>query len=583
MSALLDDRRTSSSPARLAVAAVALALLAGLVYSNSLRNPFVYDDLRVARGIPPLHGLTDILSTVTRDFTRPIIALSYAIDATLWGPEPLGYHVTSLFLHLCNVVLVLFVSRAIATDAARRDATAPAPDPAFAAIVAAGIFAMHPLMTEAVGYISGRSEVLCATAFLLSFLSARKWMLDGGRTWWALAVVLWLLALGTKEVAVALPLVFYAYDRLLIDGSAVAAKRRVERLHLPLLTAIAILGGARLAVLALIEYPGDFRPDVRYAFVQLDVLLQYLALLVWPVGQTIYHGEPQVIGPYWWRAAVDVALVIGLVAAAVWIARKNRVLPLYAIWFATLVLPSSVLYLLGIGEAMAEHRVYLASAGVFMAAGWGAAWVALRLTTRGQRLMFQLLIVILGMHLAARTIIRNDVWRDPVTLWTEAIREAPREWLPRMALADVHREANRCEDAVPHYREGVALGGGDKAAYVKLAGCLMQLQRLEEARAVFTTLSNTEPDAADGPLGLALVAVISGSGDARASLREALTREPASIAARMLLASVYEKDEPAEALRLCREVRKMAASTDGVEACIARAAAALEARRSKTP
>src|SRR6476660_9544832 len=106
-----------------------------------------------------------------------------------------------------------------------------AADPVIVAMTASLLFAVHPMMTEAVGYISGRSEVLCATFFLLALLCARRWMREGGVASWLASVGLWIAALLTKEIAMALPVVLLCYDRLILRGTAVERRRRLLRFH----------------------------------------------------------------------------------------------------------------------------------------------------------------------------------------------------------------------------------------------------------------------------------------------------------------------------------------------------------------
>src|SRR5207249_190081 len=125
-------------------------------------------------------------------------------------PGPFGFHLTNVLLHMANVVLLFVLAHRLAEDRLRRKSTT-APNPDVVALTAAVLFAVHPMMTEAVGYISGRSEVLCGTFFLVAFLYARGWMLGGPKSWWLLTVALWVAAVASKEIGVVLPFVLLAY------------------------------------------------------------------------------------------------------------------------------------------------------------------------------------------------------------------------------------------------------------------------------------------------------------------------------------------------------------------------------------
>ena len=140
------------------------ALLGGVVYLNALHNPFVYDDHHTVVQNPSIASVTDVRAVVLGAVTRPIVNFSYALDRAVWGAGPFGFHVTNVLLHMLNVVLLFQLAR-------RFEKGRP-----LVAFAAAMLLAVHPMMTEAVGYISGRSEVLCATFFMLAIMSGRRWL-----------------------------------------------------------------------------------------------------------------------------------------------------------------------------------------------------------------------------------------------------------------------------------------------------------------------------------------------------------------------------------------------------------------------
>ena len=144
---------------------LAVALLAGIVYVNGLRNPFVYDDFHTVQTnasiVPPI----TVRGIVLHDVKRPIVNASYALDRSFWGPSPFGFHLTNVALHVLNTLLLFQLAIALFAGASteRREAH-------WGAFGAAALFAVHPMMTEAVGYISGRSELICATFLLAALL-----------------------------------------------------------------------------------------------------------------------------------------------------------------------------------------------------------------------------------------------------------------------------------------------------------------------------------------------------------------------------------------------------------------------------
>src|SRR5215467_10675448 len=195
---------------RAIIAGGAAAAMAVLVYANALHNRFVYDDYHTVIENESIRSLANLRAIFWHDVTRPIVNFSYAVDRALWGPAPFGFHLTSVLLHALNVVLLFALARRVRLDVI----------PAFAA---AALLAVHPMMTEAVGYVSGRSEVLCAAFLLIALLCANRWLYGPeerrGR-WLGLSLAAWAAALMTKETAAMFPFVLVLYD--------VSAFRRME-------------------------------------------------------------------------------------------------------------------------------------------------------------------------------------------------------------------------------------------------------------------------------------------------------------------------------------------------------------------
>lgn len=259
------------------------ALAAVLVYLNALHNLFVYDDHRLIVENVSIQHAFDIKAIVLHEVTRPLVNVSYALDHALWGPSPFGYHLTNLLLHALNVILFFGLACSIVADWQRRRTPAAVPiRPETAATAAAVLFAVHPLMTEAVGYASGRSELLCAAFFLLAFASARRWLIGGGRSWWWLTFLAWVPALASKEIAIVLPVAVALYDRLVLRPGAAGGGQSRLPLHVPLAAIALLAAAARLLILTRLEYPARLEVHWPYVLLELDVARRYLTMLFVP-------------------------------------------------------------------------------------------------------------------------------------------------------------------------------------------------------------------------------------------------------------------------------------------------------------
>jgi tetratricopeptide (TPR) repeat protein len=552
------------------LAALSLAVIGWAVYINSLTNPFVYDDYRLIIENAALEHPGNLWGVVWHDITRPVANLSYALDVAVWGFRPLGFHITSVLLHAINILLVFLLGRAVDADTRADAGTATSGRPCTLAITAAALFAVHPMLSQAVGYVSARADLLCATFVLSGFLSTRRYLLEGRAIWGVLAFALWLLSLGSKEVGAMLPGVLLVYHGLLLPAGV--SRRRAGSLYLPMLALVVLAVSLRVWVLRQVEYQSA-PLDWRLVPVALDAAVRYLGLLLWPSGQTIFHALTAIDSWLDPRAWLAVVLLTATAALGWWLRRVDRVVPFGLAWFALFILPSSVLFVLGRGEALAEHRVYLPSIGLFLAVGALLAAV-LRLTrvhAPALRWLIVALMTVLVLQLGARTLVRNAIWSNPVGLWQESIARSPDHWLPRMMLAETLRLRQGCEAAVPEYEASIRLRPQETFAFTKLGACLTDLKRYDEAAAVFTALAQTAPRSAEGPTGLAIVAMMQGHPEqSRTQLLAAIERDPSAVVPRQLLATLEEPGNPGTALRLCREIRQLAPATPGNDACIQR-------------
>jgi hypothetical protein len=570
-------------------------ICSALLYLNALDNPYVYDDVRMVLDNPSLGDVRDLRTIVYREITRPIVNLSYALDTAIWrtpGADAAsdlrllaGLHLTNILLHTANVLLLFLLARRVVEDrmAAGRHVAGNGKASVTAFVAAAG-FGMHPMMTESVGYISGRAEMLCALFFLLALLAGRRWLRGGGRPWLAGAFGLWVAALLSKEVAAMWPLILLAYDRLILQSDPERSRRRWRRVLGPLLGLTVALGLARVAVLVFVENPDEAVVIWQHAFVEIEVIFRYVGLLVWPVGQTIFHQVGQATWPPSLLLLLATAWLALWVAAAVRLRASHGALSFGMFWFLLLLLPSSALVVLNLGEPMAEHRVYLASAGFFLVLGLLVARLWAFLDTRTPERRVGLRVVLAGYLtvLGGLTVQRNEVWADPLALWAESARRAPDIWVPHVMMGGILQERGAQHEAAAAFRRAIALRHDEPIAHARLGLVLAELGRLDEAREAFAHALRLDPDSPIGHNGLGAIAILSGRhDDARRHYEEALARRPDDVAARQSLALLHETvwHNPAEAVRLCEEVRRIAPATPGIDACIERNRARLPADR----
>jgi len=535
------DRFTDRQTAVLA-AGVA-AVLAAAVYLNALDNPFVFDDDLEILQNPSIEHLTNFLFVFRFSITRPVVNFSYALDYALWGGRSaFGYHVTNLFLHVLNVVLLFALARYRARDRGQPGPGASSAGPTLTAFTVASVFAVHPLLTEAVGYVSSRSDLLCASFFLTSMLCFRRAFVGSGARWLAGGLAAFVLAMGTKETAAMLPFVLLAYDGLVLRNVG-STKARVWPVHLTLVISVLAAGIGRVWLYLAVEHPDATRFQWQNVLVVLHVVARYLTLLVAPVSQSLIPAVYPILTFSDSRAVAAVGLIALMSTIAVLEHRREPLVTFGIVWFLVLLLPSSLLVLVADkGAPMAEHRVYLASCGFFMAVGALVARLAGSEETTANRRRRPALVVALCAVLAVLsglTVSRNRVWADPVRLWADAVEKAPRTWEAVYGLADAYRTTGDQTAAEATYQRAIALRPGLVKGYLGLAGSLLDTGRVEQASEV---------------------------------LRLAIARVPSDTKARLLLAALDEESlhDPGGALRLCQEVLAFVPAMAEARECVRR-------------
>lgn len=544
---MASSTKTPPTEARAHLAALATVLAAaGLVYGNTLDVPFTFDDdLHLVEGAARSVGeALRSCSTQNRCVGFATFSANYAFD----GLEVRGYHLVNLAIHALAGLLVYALGVLLAKTPRLVCSFEGLARPV--ALGAALLFVVHPLQTMAVTYVVQRFASLGALFFLAAVTAWLAARLSAGpplrRTLlFALSLGAAVLAMKTKENSVTLPVALALIELVFFEGRAWPRLARLVPWALTIALPLAVtLGGGGGLDSALRSNTGQGR--LAYAATQLTVIPAYLRLLVWPVGQSIDHHPPLLDTP--WHAAPlsGAGLLVFLLVLAAWLVRRppgdRRGLVLVGfglLWFfLTLSVESS---LLPIKDVMVEHRLYLPSAGLFLAAATAWALVVDRLRASwalgGPVGVALAAVLIAGLAVAARA--RNEVWRDEPRLWRGAIALAPDAWRPHGNLGKALLERGRCAEALEHLERAHR---GDQTALeplLNLGLCHATLGHRAQAVHQFELAAALDPRDGRAPAQLARLA--SEDGDlvtARTQYERALALTPGAAEVRVALGAV---------------------------------------------
>lgn len=506
-----------------------IALVAAvMLYRPALHGPFLFDDL----SLPFSLTLGESPLSVWLSGVRPVLMFSYWLNHQL-SPSPFGYHVVNVMIHACNMALIFAIlSRLLLLAGWTPKRTR------VAAAVGAAVFLAHPLATESVSYIAGRSESLGAF-FVLAAYALFLYRREQEIRWRDAAAILALFALGvaTKENMVA-----FAGILLLTDWIFPRATSR--RLYLVLAPGALL---AIIAVLRMLTHGGNAGFSMReftwyqYSFTQARAIFAYIRLAVLPLGQSVDHDFPisyTILQHGAWMYAS--ALVVLIALAVLWRRRYALAcfgLLMFLIWLA----PTSSI--IPIADPFVERRMYLPMVGLILIAcdvlsrlrlsppiAWSAASVVL-------------------LTLTVLTWDRNTLWGRPEELLASAAQQAVQNPRPVANLTETLIANNHCQDALPWLERADRLLPRNYVIEASWGRALECIGRREEALARLTAAAALYPN---WKL-FELIGLLDGEMDrmeaAGEALRTAIAMEPRAGSPHRSLALWYEaRHDPAAAM-----------------------------------
>jgi tetratricopeptide (TPR) repeat protein len=437
-----------------------------IVYANCLGNGYAYDDDVLVNFNPMIESLRNIPEIFRKGFWeqytgqgsaryRPLFFVSLALEYALWGYHAWGYHLTNVLMHGVNSVLLFVLARRYGVG--RMEAG-----------IAAVIFAVHPVHTEAVANITGRLEVMGTLFCGLTWL---VWKGKSGVTeWWraGLAVVFFLCALLTKEN-------FAVFPAVMLLADVLATRDRTtwgERFKGILPYAVFSLG--LLAYLGLRRLSGEaYNAPVptQFAMGKLTFLercwtmagasLEWYRLMIvgYPLRPIYDHFNlPTLRGPNL-RSIIGLVVLGGIVVWAI-ISWKKRPVVTFGIgmWFILLSIVSNIIF--PISVFLAERWLYFPLAGYCLVVGFALHWMARRFRVGAAQFSGETIAAGIGISLligyAGGTIYRNPDWNSSLSLFLRMTETDPGHpegfyWVGTIIAAQSPKAA------IPYLEQTVAL------------------------------------------------------------------------------------------------------------------------------
>jgi len=437
---------------------IVIAALTLITYANAVDNEFLSDDIRAIVNNQNITDFNSYVSFKNFHFIRPLI---YYIIVQVFGRNPVPFHLLNISFHLGTALTVYLLISLLHNKQT--------------AFFSSLLFGVHPILTEAVTWISGNPYILYTFFALLSFLffifSYKK------KYFIYLSILSFLTAYNCMERAISLPFILISF---IIFWPKIKLNRQLK----PLFIGLVVIG------LGLTAYTVRFIPQrlhsLKTNFYQNPQMLnpleqiptavgKYLELIVWPKQLTLYHSEINLINQ---RQFIIKAVEFGIFfAVGIYFFFKNKKI---FFWFTFIGLAlGPMLTPFGISWLVAERYVYFASIGFFTL--FALLIDYLNKIPKLNKIPFTVFITIIIPLLSLRTIVRNNVWQNQDRLWLSAAKYSPHSSQNQNNLGDLYARHGNFEKSIFHFQKAIEIRPGYADAYHNMANIYWRLNQTDIA------------------------------------------------------------------------------------------------------
>jgi tetratricopeptide (TPR) repeat protein len=483
------------------------AVLVFFIYSNTLGAPFTFDDTFRIQNNPHIRltqltpgGLAEA-GFESGNSLRPIPYITFALNYYFQQYDVWGYHLVNILIHIITGIFLYFLVKNtlnLPTLRSKYETYKWLP------LLTTLIWIVHPLHTQSVTYIVQRMNSMAAMFYVLSlylYIKARiaekrikKWTL------FSACVISGLLALGSKQNAVTLPLYIVLYEWYFFQDLSKSWVRQNLKYFVGIVVLIGLiafiyLGANPLERLSAIrDFANKEFTFTERVLTQFRVVIYYISLLIFPHPSRLnldydFPLSHSLIDPV--TTLFSMVAIGGLIGLAIYLAKKKRLLSFCILWFfGNLAIESSVIPL-GI---IFEHRTYLPSMLVsLLAVSIGYRYIKPQWAKAAALCVVLVVITVFSVW----TYERNSIWSDEVTLWRDCVAKSPKKPRPNGNLALALDKKGKFEEAISHYYESLRMKPDFWQAHYNLARVLVRQGRIDEGISHYYQALRINPEFAD--------------------------------------------------------------------------------------
>jgi len=542
--------------------AAAFFALTFITFGESLRNDFTPLDDKMLIENPALQqfdlaSLRTIFTSYDPELYIPLTFLSYYADHMLLGGTAAAYHLQNLLWHTLNALLVVVCIRLL-TGRPRW------------ALLCGVLFAIHPLQTEAVAWVSARKDVLFTFFFLTAVIAYIKFRQSGRPAFYAASLAACLLSLFAKVSAFTMPIIL-----LLVQGQVPRVDGRKMRIvEVVPFFALSIVFGIVAVIGRRGSHGGELLSDTLIGFKSAAF---YLWKLAWPSKLSLLYPQGELSSAFAWQLAASLG-VLAAVSIAVWRLRKRAPFALFGwLFFLITLLPAFLPVRKGEFYAdvyfASDRYAYVPSIGIFLLLLAVASVLLEQRSAAVRRIATGVAIAACAVFalLANRQIL---VWRNGETIYRNVLTQYPHVHLPYLGLGSVYYGQGRTDEALEYFQRSIAIKPTSEAYYnigvlygergqtrmaieayeqaiaimpanmlaqLNLGALLLRMEETEKAIAIFERLRSDVPELTAALYNLGSAYEQAGRrGDAAEAFRQFLEREPGNQAAQRKLEELVQ-------------------------------------------
>lgn len=463
------------------LAAIFIAAIVFIVYMNSFGNLFLFDDdylitkntvIQSFKNIPAIfqHHLYYFTGS-EGGFYRPLQSLTLVFDYFFWGLDPLGYHITNTLLHALAGIFVFIMIRALTKNN-------------LLSIIVSIFYAVHPVHTEAVAYISGRADSLAAIFLLVMLIFQYKyWSLEKSYSrllCYAAILLFFSLALLSKELSLIFPFLLALNEYCNRDKEGYRFRGRAVLFYLPLF----ILAGAWFVLknsIAPTEAMSEDEFSLKTSLIMVPrLIINYIRISLFPVNLHMEYKFPFPQSVLQNGYAGPFLLIFIFIALVLYVWKKGKTDINYRLmffglaWFVVALIPFLNIFF-PVNAPFAEHWLYVPEIGFALFIVYTVFY-----SVRKSRSAKKWGTIIFSCIIAAYcllTIKQNTIWRDPAVFFTYTIEHSPYSAKAYKLLSDEYIKKGDLSKAKKLLERALELEPGYSDAAENLRILKLDLQR----------------------------------------------------------------------------------------------------------